>query len=275
MLFQNIKVIVLDLDGTLLNNEKKVSERNIKAVLDCHRKGIHIIFATARAPRSVKQFLPKELQSMGMMVYYNGALLRDQITKTNYHYPIDAVHTAEIINFVMQTQPASFIAIEVQDTCYINQNIKTNFITATKPIVMTNEEMKQRSVSKILLHSFSHYEKLEEQFRHKVNVICTDQNQLVQIMGRNVSKENAVLNWCQKHEISAKQVMAFGDDWNDIGLFKECGYPIAMENAISELKELAYCITDSNEEDGIACILEQIRSDVGETHIGASDSISE
>ncbi|MCI0765048.1 HAD hydrolase family protein [Bacillus sp. TL12] len=38
-------------------------------------------------------------------------------------------------------------------------------------------------------------------------------------MGRNVSKENAVLNWCQKHEISAEQVMAFGDDWNDIGLF--------------------------------------------------------
>ncbi|MBJ8029562.1 HAD family hydrolase [Bacillus cereus group sp. N21] len=267
MLFKNIKVIVLDLDGTLLNNEKKVSERNIKAVMDCHRKGIHIIFATARAPRSVKQFLPKELQNIGMMVYYNGALLRDQITKINYHYPIGAMYTAEIINFVTQKEPDSFIAIEVEDTCYINQNIKTNFITATKPIVITNEEMKQRSVSKILLHSFSHHEKLEEQFRHKVNVICTDQNQLVQIMGHNVSKENAVLNWCQRHEISAEQVMVFGDDWNDIGLFKECGYPIAMENAISELKELAYYITDSNEDDGVASILDQIRSDAGETVI--------
>ncbi|MEN1937913.1 HAD hydrolase family protein [Paenibacillus sp. 102] len=59
--------------------------------------------------------------------------------------------------------------------------------------------------------------------------------------------------------------MAFGDDWNDIGLFKQCGYPIAMENEISELKELAYYITDSNEDDGVASILEQIRSDAGET----------
>ncbi|WP_410982888.1 HAD family hydrolase [Bacillus cereus] len=265
MLFQDIKAVVLDLDGTLLNHEKKVSERNRKAIMDCYRKGIHIIFATARAPRSVKQFLPKELQSIGMIVYYNGALLRDPIAKVNYHYPIDVVHTAEIINFVTQMQPASFIAIEVEDICYINQNIKTNFITATKPIVITNEEMRQRSVSKILLHSFSHYEKLKEQFQHKVNVICTDQNQLIQIMGRNVSKENAVLNWCQKHEISAEQVMAFGDDWNDIGLFKECGYPIAMGNAISELKELACYVTNSNDNDGVAHILEQIRSDVGET----------
>ncbi|MBC6973113.1 HAD hydrolase family protein [Bacillus sp. Xin] len=84
-------------------------------------------------------------------------------------------------------------------------------------------------------------------------------------MGRNVSKENAVLNWCQKHEISAERVMAFGDDWNDIGLFKECGYPIAMGNAISELKELACYVTNSNDNDGVAHILEQIRRDVGET----------
>ncbi len=84
-------------------------------------------------------------------------------------------------------------------------------------------------------------------------------------MNFNVSKENAVLNWCQKHEISAKQVMAFGDDWNDIGLFKECCYPIAMENAISELKELAYYITASNNDNGVASILEQIRSDASET----------
>ncbi|MEY8348008.1 HAD family hydrolase [Bacillus cereus] len=264
MLFQDIKVIVLDLDGTLLNREKKVSERNRKAIIECYRKGIHIIFATARAPRSVKQFLPVELQSIGMMVYYNGALLRDQITKMNDHYPIDATDTAEIINFVTQAQPASFVAIEVEDICYINQNIKTNFITATSPIVITNEEMKQRSVSKILLHSFSHYEKLAEQFRHKVNVICTDQNQLVQIMERNVSKENAVLNWCQKHEISPEQVMVFGDDWNDIGLFKTFGYPIAMGNAISELKELACYITHHNDNDGVAHILEYIRSDIGE-----------
>lgn len=66
MLFQDIKVIVLDLDGTLLNCEKKVSERNRKAIIECYRKGIRIIFATARTPRSVKQFLPVELQSIGM-----------------------------------------------------------------------------------------------------------------------------------------------------------------------------------------------------------------
>ncbi|MBY0597609.1 HAD family hydrolase [Bacillus bingmayongensis] len=86
--------------------------------------------------------------------------------------------------------------------------------------------------------------------------------------------ENAVLNWCKKRGINTKQVMAFGDDWNDIGLFKECGYPIAMSITIFELKELAIEVTNSNNQDGVARILKQIRSEPYGTVTKASDSIS-
>ncbi|MDM5155266.1 HAD hydrolase family protein [Bacillus sp. DX1.1] len=79
------------------------------------------------------------------------------------------------------------------------------------------------SVSKLLLPSFPYYENLKEEFQQKVNIISTDQNQLVQIMDKDVAKERAVLNWCKQHDIHAREVMVFGDDWNDIGLFKECG----------------------------------------------------
>ncbi|MCK6076955.1 HAD hydrolase family protein [Paenibacillus silvae] len=59
-------VIVVDLDGTLLKADKEVSERSIKAILDCASCGSRFIFATARPPRAVKAFLPEELLRLGL-----------------------------------------------------------------------------------------------------------------------------------------------------------------------------------------------------------------
>ncbi|MFD2330766.1 HAD family hydrolase [Cohnella sp. GCM10020058] len=76
--------IVLDLDGTLLNSGKQVSDRNRLAVRTCYEKGIKIIYATARPPRSVRQFLPEELISIGAFVYYNGAQAVCSTIKTEW-----------------------------------------------------------------------------------------------------------------------------------------------------------------------------------------------
>ncbi len=65
---KNIKAIVLDLDGTLLNSEKKVSNRNLNSILKCYSYGIQIIIATARPPRSVKKLLPPELLQFGYII---------------------------------------------------------------------------------------------------------------------------------------------------------------------------------------------------------------
>ncbi|WP_369903362.1 HAD family hydrolase [Bacillus manliponensis] len=118
--------------------------------------------------------------------------------------------------------------------------------------------MKKIQASKILISQYMHYENLQETFKEKANVICTDNGTLVQIMAKHVSKKQAVLDICREHHISMNEVMAFGDDWNDIELFSACRFPIAMENAIQELKEMACYTTRSNDEDGVAYVLEQL-----------------
>lgn len=77
-------------------------------------------------------------------------------------------------------------------------------------------------------------------------------------MAKDVSKENAVSDLCVRLNISLSNVMVFGDDWNDLGLFNACGFPIAMENAIPELKEVAYFVTKTNNEDGVAQVIERL-----------------
>jgi len=77
-------------------------------------------------------------------------------------------------------------------------------------------------------------------------------------MPLNASKELAVTRLCNNYNISMDSVIIFGDDHNDLGLFKTTGYSIAMGNAINELKEIADEVTDSNDQDGVAIILEKL-----------------
>lgn len=95
-------------------------------------------------------------------------------------------------------------------------------------------------------------------FGQQVNIIVTDNNQLIQIMPVNASKEQAISKLCDIYNLEADSVIVFGDDHNDIGLFKMFGYSVAMGNAIPELKELADEITESNDQDGVALILEKL-----------------
>ncbi len=77
-------------------------------------------------------------------------------------------------------------------------------------------------------------------------------------MAKGVSKEQAIKEICIQNNIPISDVMVFGDDWNDLELFYACGFPIAMGNAIPELKDIAYFITDTNDEDGVAQVLEKL-----------------
>lgn len=259
-LISNVKGIVLDLDGTLLNSQKEISNRNLQAILECYRQGITIIFATARPPRSVKRFLPQELQEMGTIVYYNGALIIDHTSEYRQHYPISSAIANEIIEYVITHHSDACLSIESEDTWYSNKTIDySKAMNATaNPIVVSLDELKEIKASKLLITQYPYYENLQKQFEHKVNTICTDSGTLIQIMAKGVSKKQAIMDLCIQSQLPMSGIMAFGDDWNDLELFHACGFPIAMENAIYELKEVAHIVTKSNDEDGVAEVLEKL-----------------
>ncbi|MGG2065540.1 HAD family hydrolase [Bacillus sp. S14(2024)] len=259
-LISNIQGIVLDLDGTLLNSKKEVSKRNVQAILECYRQGITVIFATARPPRSVKAFLPQELQEIGAIVYYNGALIIDNTSEYRQHYPIESTVTNEIIEYVIAHHSEACLSIESEDTWYSNKTLDYSkaMNAVVNPIVVSLDDLKIIKASKLLITQYPYYEKLHKQFEHRVSTVCTDSGTLIQIMAKDVSKKQAIMDICVQNHIPMNNIMAFGDDWNDLDLFHACGFPIAMENAIHELKEMAYFVTNSNDEDGVAEVLEKL-----------------
>ncbi|GIP17192.1 haloacid dehalogenase [Paenibacillus montaniterrae] len=254
-----IKAIAVDLDGTLLNSSKQVSARSCNALLRAHQLGLKLIVATARPPRAVEMLLPEALKRISAYIYYNGAMINCSHSQFTYHQAIDSTLSARILSFIMQ-EPNADISIEVADQWFTISEFDASVVQAVggEPILKSLEEMQTVSPSKIIAAGLNNWRGLVEQFGDEVNVLVTDQGQLVQIAHLQVSKELALQRLCDVYSIGLDEVIVFGDDTNDIGLFEACGHAVAMGNAIPELKQLADEVTASNDEDGVAIVVERL-----------------
>jgi Cof subfamily protein (haloacid dehalogenase superfamily) len=259
----DIQAIVLDLDGTLLGSDKSISPRNYQTVKRCFDSGIHIIVATARPPRAADLFLNK-FPFADYLVYYNGALISCKSKQIQRHISIPNEISQQIIKFIELHAPQSLISYEVNDVWYAYTPIPDSQRAPfglrdndPKPQVKDNDFLNSLSPTKILVKGYSAWQDIIVQFDDHVNVIATDGAVLVQIMQKSASKEQAVQWVFNDIGVKPENVMVFGDDFNDLGLFHMCGFPIAMENAISELKNCAAHVTDSNDQDGVAAAIER------------------
>ncbi|MGG4492681.1 Cof-type HAD-IIB family hydrolase [Brevibacillus reuszeri] len=253
------KVIVLDLDGTLLNSKKQISKRNMLALQKVKAEGIPVIFATARPPRAVN-YGDIHLFSFGTVVFYNGGLFRCDVTNREIHHSIAKELVASIFDYCLSVDPEANISVEVKDEwiTYKSLDYREMMKTTTNPIITSKEKIKSYDCTKILLTDWNHFEHLVTKFGDQVNIISTDDGKLIQIMSLKASKENAVTYLIESQGYKMCDVMCFGDDFNDLGLFQACGISIAMGNAIQELKETATEITETNDNDGVAILLERV-----------------
>lgn len=254
-----IKAIAVDLDGTLLNSSKQVSARSCAALQNAYKKGIKIIVATARPPRSVAWLLPQQLQDISSFVYYNGAMIHCSDTGFAYHQTIDSSVSAQILQHILSEQHAD-ISFEVADQWFALRQFDPAVIQAVRgePIIKTLQELQALSPSKIIASGVRDWQGLIEAWGDKVAILVTDRGQLVQISHLQASKELGVQRLCEVYGIRMDEIIAFGDDTNDMGLLNASGYAVAMGNAVSELKQLADEITTSNDEDGVAIVLERL-----------------
>jgi Cof subfamily protein (haloacid dehalogenase superfamily) len=253
------KAVILDLDGTLLTAAKTVSPRNLAALQAARAGGMHLIFATARPPRST-QFPGIDLAEMGAMIYYNGAIFHCGENGENYNHAIPSRLAREVIACCLELDPEANISIETNDQWFCSKVL--DYATLMKvncnPEVVAVEALGAADCTKILLWEFDAADELIRQFGAELHILVTDGGQLVQIMSREASKENAARQVLQTWGLTLADAVCFGDDHNDVGLFETCGHSVAMGNGITLLKDMASEVTASHEEDGVALVLERM-----------------
>ncbi|MDD3223628.1 MAG: Cof-type HAD-IIB family hydrolase [Clostridium sp.] len=251
-----VDVIALDLDGTLLKNDKTVSEETIRTLKKHEELGRQIVIVTARPPRLEPIKLPKELQRE-FMIFYNGAEIYHN-NKRIYSQRISLDSAKNIKNLILNDYNQCRIGFEINNKLYANFRDSSIFGTAEFETINLNI-FQVKSSTKILI-DMSNIHSVDD-FRLKLpldcNLIITDNGKLGQIMARGVNKLSALTYILAKLGTSIDKVMFFGDDINDIELLKECGIGVAMGNAVAKVKSIANYITSSNEEDGVAVFLNE------------------
>lgn len=258
-----IKLIVLDLDGTLLKNRWKIHPANLIAIEKAYQKNIKVVIATGRAPGATIDIAKNCLihKKTGYIICYNGGNIID-ITNDNQLTILDEkALSIEQIQKIIKLANDNNLAIwgySIDNkTGLINRSslkvkIMENFNhLPTKHIDETTNEI----MYKILL--FCKKRKQVNSILEKLNTIkdlelTTSSHNVIEINPIGVNKATAVQFLCKKWNITADQVLACGDGMNDYKLIKWAKYGIAMKNAHPNLKAIAYDITSKNTQGGVA-----------------------
>lgn len=250
-------VIALDLDGTLLKNDKTVSSETLIAIKKYEKLGKQIVIATARPPRLEPIKFPEELQRE-FMIFYNGAEIYHNKKKI-YSYVI-SLKTAKFIKDLMLKSYSKFkVGFEINNRLYTNFKNDSIFGTTQFETIDLND-FELQPPTKILLDMSCIYnvEDFKSMLPPDCHLVITDNGRLGQIMAQGVNKLNALKYILHTLGTSIEKVMFFGDDTNDIELLEECGIGVAMGNATLNVKNAADYITTSNEENGIAVFLDNL-----------------
>ncbi|MGL4402867.1 MAG: Cof-type HAD-IIB family hydrolase [Fusobacteriaceae bacterium] len=261
------KMIVTDLDDTLLNSEGKISERDKEAIMKAQEKGVKFILASGR-PTFAMRHLADELQLHkygSYIISYNGAIitrwddkseiLNESLTKNDLHrlYDFSHKHKVHIITYlddeIISESESKYINIEKELTG-MNHKIVPSFKNAVncdgvKCIMLENPDY-LKEVEK----------KLKEELGHDYT-IAISKPFFLEVTKKNMDKGNSLKKLIQNLEITSEEIIAVGDSYNDISMLKIAGKSVAVENAKPEIIEMVDYITSSNNNHGIAEVIEK------------------
>ena len=250
----SVKMIVTDLDGTLLRSDKTVSSYTESIFRRCCHEGIKIVFATARPIRAVNDLCLKIEKDAA--AYHNGAVIEIENTVCG-NIGIDPVIAKNLLITANSKFRDMTISVEIEDVLYSNRDVSniwpgysaalTNFTDlpdkqADKIIFCTSDSLVIEEINKLLVYEL--YSEITE-------------NQILCVMNKNARKYTAIGEIAEHFDLSVSDTVVFGDDFNDVEMIRCCGTGVAVSNAIDEVKSAADYICDSNDNDGAAKWLEE------------------
>ncbi|WP_027346830.1 HAD family hydrolase [Hamadaea tsunoensis] len=254
---------VVDLDGTLLRSDATVSERTRAALAAARAAGMRIVVATARPPR----FLPVLIAGAGLgglAVCCNGAVLHDMdtgVTEVLAALPSDVARAAA--ETMAAIAPDMAFAVETGTRALAGPGWRRGARRDPARLdVRTVEELwdAEQCVKLLGWTGGEVTTAALERWRAALGLSVTYSGAagMVEIAAAGVSKAATVRALCERWGVTADRVVAFGDMPNDLPVLEWAGLSVAVANAHPEVRERADLVTASNDEDGVALVLERL-----------------
>ena len=259
-----IKMICLDIDGTLLNSQHKISQKTNDIIrIVANEKKIPVILVSARMPKGIL-FLQEELNIKQPIICYSGALVIDDKSNILSSSGISILDSIKAYGFAKELNV--HMSLYKDDEWYVEKldgwAKQESEITNITPVIMNFTDLfniwkhKNLGPNKILCMGKPNDiilldKKIKGCPQSELNVYPSKPTYL-EMMPSNVSKTSAIEILMEKYNIKRSEIIAMGDNYNDIDMIKFAGIGVAMENAPDKVKQYADHITLSNDHDGVA-----------------------
>ncbi|BDR79955.1 haloacid dehalogenase [Clostridium tetani] len=267
------KLICIDIDGTLLRDDKKLSQRNINAIKAATKKGVHVAISTGRIFPSANYYA-ELIGVKSPVIASNGAYIKNSSEdKIIYEKTMEYEKTIKIINILKE--------YKLRPHFNTHNKILTESLEFSKKVYSKMNEVlsKNNKVDIELVDTWENALKIYEREILKAIIVDEDINKIkevkeivareegievvsshnnnFEVMSKGISKGNAVNILADMLGIKKEKVMCIGDSENDLSMIKFAGLGVAMGNAAECIKEYADYITDTNNEDGVAKAIEK------------------
>lgn len=268
-----IKAIVMDVDGTLTNDKKEITPKTREVLLKAQEQGILLILASGRPTTGLVE-MGKVLEmdkNNGLFISYNGSkVINFQTGEELFNEPLKLEDAKAVLEHMKKFEIKPMI--DKGDYMYVNDVYNCMIRFRGEPFNVIKYESRGGNyklceiddlaafvdypLNKILTagepeYLQEHYIEMMEPFKDKLNCMFTGPFYF-EFTAKDIDKAKALDTVLKPLDITADEVIAFGDGHNDLSIIKYAGTGVAMENAVADLKEAADEITLSNEQDGIA-----------------------
>jgi len=271
----NIKALALDLDGTVLAPGAVLSERTIAAVNKCVQRGLKIIISTGRAIEAAERFRTS-LGAEGPMIYYNGAVVAEM--------PAEFPQGRFLQATLLDTKKAELCVDLSRETgiyCQVYLFIENRIPLLAErdgperemyhkhtgilaELVDLKEALGRSGLSGCVKAMFLAEPELLAELRQPLEnrlgksvYIAQTLRTFLEVMDAKVSKGQGLSFAMERLSLKREEIIAFGDEENDVPMFAEAGFSVAPSNAKDTVKAKADLVVGSNAEDGVAAFLEE------------------
>lgn len=263
------KMLVLDIDGTLTNSKKEITHKTLNRILQIQKQGHIVVLASGRPTPGMKKVAETIQLSTygGYVLSFNGAKVANCKTgeivfqqRLSSEYAAQIYETAKKYDLGMVTYDETSVLLGTRSDAYIEMEARINGMPIKK--LDNFKEYVNFDVNKCLVTaepdvSEGYMNMFADMFQGQLSV-CRSEPFFIEIMPQNVDKAASVERLVKALGIKQENVICCGDGYNDISMIRYAGTGVAMANAREEVKAAADYITLSNDEDGIADVIERL-----------------
>jgi len=258
----NIKMIFIDIDGTLYNTEKQVTEYTKNILNIVKDKGIYVVLCSGRSNKDVCE-ISKDVNASKYVISSNGALVYNYVDDLDIFESVMEKESLEKMWTLCENEKKWELIIESKEQVYINELMfrrrPERFIKIDKIDDISNKNIFQMVLN---IEESGKDDKVKEILEKEekiwapnygVGVTCA----FFDINNKNIDKGIGIKHLIENLGIKKEETIGFGDGVNDLAMFRECGIGVAMGNAEEKLKDMADYITQTNDEHGVAKFIEK------------------